>query len=67
MKVHIRERRGLLYMSQEQLAKEVNVHYTAISRIERGRLMPTVPYAIKIAKALHCPVEILWIPEDSDT
>jgi len=67
MKVYIKQRRKFLDMSQGRLAREVNMDYTAISRIERGRLMPTVPYAIKIAKALHCPVEILWIPEDSDT
>jgi len=53
-------------MSQQRLAREVGLHYTALSRIEAGRLRPTVLMAIRIAKALHAPVDKIWEEEEGD-
>lgn len=51
-----RERR----MSQEELADRVGLHYTTISRIERGISNPPVQTVNKIAKALKASLSDLF-------
>lgn len=51
-----RERR----MSQEELADRVGLHYTTISRIERGISNPPVQTVSKIAKALKASLSDLF-------
>lgn len=47
-------------MSQEELADRVGLHYTTISRIERGISNPPVQTIDKIAKALKVSLSDLF-------
>lgn len=50
--------------TQEQLARKVGVSRQSIIAIEKGKYKPTVELALKLAKALECPVEeIFWLQE----
>jgi transcriptional regulator with XRE-family HTH domain len=50
--VRIRERKGL---TQEQLGWAAGLHQTAVTRIESGERMPTLPTILKIAEGLEVP------------
>ncbi|HEY2140966.1 MAG TPA: helix-turn-helix transcriptional regulator [Solirubrobacteraceae bacterium] len=52
-----RERRGL---SQSQLAREVDVLYTYISRIETGKAAPSFGLILRLAAALELPPSDLF-------
>ncbi len=52
-----RERRGL---SQSQLAGEVDVLYTYISRIETGKAAPSFGLILRLAAALEVPPSDLF-------
>ncbi len=47
-------------ISQEELADKVGLHYTTISRIERGISNPPVQTVNKIAKALKIEMSELF-------
>lgn len=47
-------------ISQEELAHQVGMHYTTLSRIERGESNPPVYTVYKIAKALKKPLKDLF-------
>jgi len=53
-----RERHGL---TQEQLALLSAIGRSTISNVETGRYIPRVDVAIRISRALHMPVERLFI------
>lgn len=46
-------------LSQEQLAEQLGLGNEAISRIERGIVIPTVERLIKMAEIFDCPVSEL--------
>ncbi len=46
-------------ISQEKLAKKVNVARSMIAQIERGTKTLTIPLGIEIAKALNCSIKDL--------
>ncbi|UYZ84872.1 helix-turn-helix domain-containing protein [Entomomonas sp. E2T0] len=46
-------------LSQEQLAEQLGLGNEAISRIERGLVVPTVERLIKMAEIFDCPVSEL--------
>jgi transcriptional regulator with XRE-family HTH domain len=48
----IREGKGL---TQEQLGWAAGLHQTAVTRIESGERMPTLPTILKIAEGLEVP------------
>ena len=51
--------------TQEKLATEVGVTRKTINSIEKGRDVPSVFLALKLAKVLESPVEQLFqLPED---
>ena len=52
----VRERRGQLKISQEDLADEAPVHRTYVSSIELGKTDMSLSMAYKIAKALKLPL-----------
>ena len=56
----IRKARKDKRMSQEELADRVDLHYTTISRIERGISNPPVQTVSKIAKALRVSLSDLF-------
>lgn len=43
-------------LSQEQLAEALGIGYEAVSRMERGVVIPTVDRLIEIAEIVSCPV-----------
>jgi len=53
----IRKSRG---MTQEQLAKILNVNRTTITHIETGRMNPTFENADKIASYFNIPLETIF-------
>lgn len=46
--------------TQAQVAKEIGIAKAAYQRYERGKVLPNVITAIKIAKSLNTHVENLW-------
>lgn len=60
MKVLIKQKRIILRMSQEALARKTNTGRSTISDIERGKHLPNVILAMKIAAALNCTVEDIF-------
>jgi DNA-binding XRE family transcriptional regulator len=50
----IRRRRQELGLTQADLAKAADIADETVSRIERGRLTPSVTIAEKVAAALQC-------------
>ncbi|MDR1994902.1 helix-turn-helix transcriptional regulator [Azonexus sp.] len=51
-------------LSQDQLAERLDVGPEAISRMERGVVMLTIPKLVELANVLDCPVEA-FIPQAS--
>mgnify|MGYP004467608133 FL=1 len=46
--------------TQQQIAKETDIHVRTIINIEKGRTTPSLLYAMKIAYFLNTPVEQLF-------
>ncbi len=57
---HIKEYRNRLELTQEELAKVVGVSRQTIISIERGRYVPSLPLALKIASFFGCPTDELF-------
>lgn len=63
--IHVRKRRHELSLSQLQLAEMVDCHLNAISRIESGRIDPSLLMFLRICQALNLrPEDVL--PEICD-
>ncbi len=60
VEVRLREVRTRLGLSQEKLARAVGVTRQTIIAIERGRYLPSLPLALKLAAHLGVPVEELF-------
>ncbi len=57
----IRVERAKLDISQQDLAKNVNVSRQTIHSIERGKKIPSVELAIKIAQFFKVSVEEIFL------
>lgn len=66
MKNTIRIERAVLDITQEELAKRVNVSRQTIHTIEAGKYVPSAVLALKIAKTFSKPVEEIFSLEESD-
>lgn len=55
----LKERRKELGISQMDLARRANMSQGAYSKIESGDLIPTLPYAARIAKVLRLSLDEL--------
>lgn len=66
MKNTIRIERAILDITQEGLAKKVNVSRQTINTIEAGKYVPSTVLALKIAKTFGKAVEEIFTLEDSD-
>ncbi len=51
--------------TQEKLADKLNTKQAYISKIESGRVSPTITYVAKMADALNADAEILFRPRGS--
>jgi len=52
----IRNEQGI---SQEELAKKINIHSVQFSRYERGQTQPSIEIVEKIANALNVSIDLL--------
>jgi transcriptional regulator with XRE-family HTH domain len=57
----IADRRKLVALTQDDLAQKVGVGIEAISRMERGQIMPSITRLVEVADALECPVQDLLL------
>lgn len=56
----MRGRRVEMHLSQKSLAEAAEVDQTTISKVELGRIDPSVDVKVKIARALGSPVADLF-------
>jgi len=56
----VRERRVAAGLSQQELAERAGLTRQAVSAIEAGRYLPNTAVALRLARALGCPVEELF-------
>ncbi len=60
MENDIRGRRKALGLRQEDLAAELKVTRQTINAIENNKYNPTLELAMKIARLLNAPVEVIF-------
>ena len=63
MKTRIKELRARYNLTQEDLAKKVNVRRETIVFLEKGKYNPSLKLAHDVAKALKTSIENLFIFE----
>jgi len=63
MKNSVRELRKQLNLTQEEFAKNLGVTRQTVIAIENDKYNPTLVLAIKMARLLNKPVEMLFILE----
>ena len=56
----LKEHRKKLGLNQEELADIVNVTRQTIISVERGKYIPSLELALKLAKLFRCKVEDLF-------
>ena len=61
----IKERRRRKGLSQDELAHLIGVRRQAVYDMESGRYLPNTAVALRLARALGCTVERLFVEEDS--
>ncbi|HET9486805.1 MAG TPA: helix-turn-helix transcriptional regulator [Chryseosolibacter sp.] len=66
MKNTIRVERAVLDITQEELAKRVNVSRQTINTIEAGKYVPSTVIALKIARTFSKTVDEIFALEESD-
>lgn len=64
MKNNLKIFRAINELTQEDLAKELNVTRQTIISIEKNKYDPSLPLAFKIAKYFDTTIEELFIPDD---
>lgn len=57
---NLRKFRLLANLTQEELARKVNVRRETISHLEAGRYNPSLKLAIQISKAVEAPIEEIF-------
>ncbi|MEN2256258.1 helix-turn-helix transcriptional regulator (plasmid) [Paraclostridium benzoelyticum] len=50
-------------LTQEELAKKVNVRRETIARLENAKYNPSLELAVRISKELNTPIDALFIFE----
>jgi putative transcriptional regulator len=64
MRNRVRELREAAGLSQEALAKEVQVSRQTVNSIERERYDPSTPLAIRLARQFNTTVEEVFLVDD---
>ena len=60
MKIRIKEYRARINITQEELAKKVNVRRETIVFLEKGKYNPSLKLAYDVAKALNTSIDKLF-------
>lgn len=66
MKNNIKTERGLINLTQADLANLTQVSRQNINAIETGKYLPSTVLAMKIARVFGKPVESIFILEETD-
>ncbi|WP_163583108.1 helix-turn-helix transcriptional regulator [Gracilibacillus saliphilus] len=66
MKNRIKELREEQSISQEKMARQLNVSRQTIISIEKGRYNPSLPLAMQMARLFNRTVEEVFILEDEE-
>jgi transcriptional regulator with XRE-family HTH domain len=61
---NLRALRQVRGWTQGELAQKVGVHLTQINRVELGRTVPGVDFALRLARALGVTVDALLSPDE---
>lgn len=64
MRTMIREYRGRLSLTQEDLAKKVGVRRETIVFLEQGKYNPSLKLAHDVARALNATIDELFLFDD---
>lgn len=57
--VFIRTKRETIGLTQQDLAAKMNIDYQSISRLERGKVTPTLYWCYRLAEALEIELPTL--------
>lgn len=66
MKNRLRVHRAEHDWSQQELGQRVGVSRQAINAVETGKFDPSLPLAMKIARAFGTTIENIWELEEGD-
>ncbi|AGN35241.1 helix-turn-helix transcriptional regulator [Bacillus sp. GM2] len=66
MKTLIKEKRTSLNMTQEELAKRLDVSRQTVISLEKGKYKPSLVLAHKLAQIFECLIEDLFIFEGDE-
>jgi DNA-binding XRE family transcriptional regulator len=66
VETRIKELRARHNLTQEELAKKVNVRRETIVFLEKGKYNPSLQLAYRISQALHQPIEEVFILKERD-
>ncbi|ASB87498.1 helix-turn-helix transcriptional regulator [Bacillus sonorensis] len=66
MKTLIKEKRTSFNMTQEELAKKLNVSRQTVISLEKGKYKPSLVLAHKLAQIFECLIEDLFIFEGDE-
>lgn len=66
MKNKLKIERTILDLTQEELAKKINVSRQTINSIEKNRYVPSTLLALKLAEIFNKSVNDIFILEDND-
>lgn len=58
--------RAIKNISQEELAKQIEVSRQTINAMEGGKYVPSTVLALKLARYFEKPVEEIFVLEDTD-
>jgi putative transcriptional regulator len=60
----VKERRNARGMTQEDLARQAGVSRQSVISIERGRYVPSLPLALRLARIFACTTDELFRLEE---
>lgn len=61
----LKVQRALRNLTQADLAEKAGVTRKSVNAIETGRMVPSVLLALKLAHALHVPLEAVFLLDES--
>ena len=66
MKNSLKVERAIHNMTQDELARRINVSRQTINALEAGKYVPSTVLALKIARTFDKPVESIFSLEETD-
>ena len=66
MKNNLKVERAIHNMTQEELARRINVSRQTINALEAGKYVPSTVLALKIARTFDKPVEAIFSLDETD-